>query len=1208
VRVTRFAFSHRAALAAAALLAVIAGIGPIFAQPLREDFVSVAYGVDDGVPQPIEDVLQTPDGYIWAATQGGLARFDGLRFKLYRVSNTPGLLSNSLNALAVDRAGALWIGTGKGLVRYADGRFETIGLAKEIVSTLAIDADGLLWVGATNGVYRREPDGRLNRLAEVPLPAGARLWRLSADREGRIWIASPTLPLQVYEHGKFRAFTVGGQSVPEPVSVAETSDGTLWIATDTKGVYRIHGDTMEHIGADRGFGVAVTVRSFADQHDRVWVGGYGVWLCEPNSGGRFARVLPQLKEHVRAMAEDREGNIWLGTIADGLVRVRGTGFELYNRERGLPARIVKNVAEDRSGNLWVSVERESPVRIAPDGTIRQFQVDEGYGTDIRSLAAGPDGSRWFGYRDFLQVWRDGRAENYPQYPSLRALFCDRTGAMWIGRDNGPVLRWRQGEFETIGGKNGVPGAVAVAFAEGPHGEIYIGYARDGLAKIADGKVTTYRVANGLPDDELRAIYPDREGNVWIGTKSRGFAVLINGKWLNPDAFVDLAQDSVAAILEDDDGQLFFGTGKGVVTARKADVLAMAQGGPPARFQSLLVADGVGSSSVWSAFQPVACKSHNGTLWFATRQGLMGINPHAIPVNREPPPVQIQRVLADDAELTPEQNRVTVAAGAHTLVFEYAALSFSRPRLVRFKYMLEGYDRTWIDGGTQREARYVRLPPHEYRFHVIAANEDGVWNETGAALTVVRLPHFYQTWWFYGAIGFLGVASVVGTHRWRTRALRQDKARLEAAVAERTAEVARSYETLRASEYFYHSLVESLPQVIARRDMAGRYTYVNTAFCTLLGRPPEAIIGRGDRELRPEHAAKHVGEDERVIASRVPIEYEEVIELPGQPKRHYHVKKVPLIDDREQPIGVQVLAWDLSSVRETEEKLRVAQRELLETSRLAGIAEMATGVLHNIGNALNSLTVSASVLVSRARQSKAGGIERLARLLPAERDALLAFYAQDPRALLLPRYLSELATVLQKESQDIGNELEALRGSVNHINDIVADQQSVARVDSVAEPVSAEDLVEFALRMTDASLARHGITIRREFIDRPTLTVARQKVLQILVNLVRNATEALDTCERPERRLIVRIRLVGAERVRFELEDNGPGIPPQNLTKIFAFGFTTKKTGHGFGLHNSALAAREMGGSLKATSEGAGLGALFILELPLVPPPSVTVAE
>lgn len=1057
-------------------VAGVIGIASASAGGPPEEFVSVAYGTDDGVPQPIEDVLQMPDGYIWAATQGGIVRFDGLRFRLYRMSNTPELPSNSINVLCAGRDGALWIGTGRGLVRYADGHFQRIGLPNDIVTTIAVDGEGRLWVGATSGVYRRTATGELQRVTEIPLPTGSRAWRLSTDREGRVWLASPSMPLQVYAHGALRTFAVGGREIADPVSVAEASDGTLWVASDTHGVYRVRGDRMDHFGAAEGLGVNVTVRGFVDSHDRVWIGGYGVWLLDPHAGNRFVRVLPQLKEHVRGMSEDREGNLWLGTIADGLVRVRGTGFQLYNRERGLPARIVKNVVEDPAGNLWISVERESPVRIAPDGTIRQFRVEEGYDTDIRSMIGGADGSLWIGYRDRLQIWRDGKVENLPEYAAARALFRDHTGAIWIGRDNVPVERWRDGKFEQVGGRNGVPAGVAIAFAEGPHGEIYIGYLRDGLARIADGKVTVFRAATGLPDDELRAIYPDSEGNLWIGTKNRGFAVRVDGKWLNPDAFVDLAQDSVAAILEDNDGRMFFGTGKGVITAKKADILAMARGGRPARFQLLAVSDGVGSCSVWSAFQPVACAGRDGTLWFCTRQGLMGINPHNIPVNREPPPVEIQRVLADDLEIAPQANTVTVAAATHTVVFEYAALSFSRPRQVRFKYKLEGYDRDWVDGGTQREARYVRLPPNTYRFHVIAANEDGVWNQVGAQLSVVRLPHVYQTWWFYAAAGLGVVASVFGAHRWRTRVLRGEKARLEEAVAARTAEVAKSYETLRSTE-----------------------------------------------------------------------------------------------------------------------------RELLETSRLAGIAEMATGVLHNIGNALNSLTVSASVLVSRSRQSKSASVARLARIMPAERDALLAFYANDPRALLLPKYLTELAGVLQKENHEVTAELEALRAGVNHINDIVADQQSVARVDAVTESIAATDLVEFALRMTEASLARHGIEVRREFIDRPVLRVARQKVLQVLVNLTRNATEALDTVAQGQRTLVTRVRLVGAGRVSFEMEDNGPGIAPEHLTKIFNFGFTTKKNGHGFGLHNSALAAREMGGSLVAFSKGIGQGARFVFELPIEPP-------
>lgn len=281
-----------------------------------------------------------------------------------------------------------------------------------------------------------------------------------------------------------------------------------------------------------------------------------------------------------------------------------------------------------------------------------------------------------------------------------------------------------------------------------------------------------------------------------------------------------------------------------------------------------------------------------------------------------------------------------------------------------------------------------------------------------------------------------------------------------------------------------------------------------------------------------------------------------------------------------------------------EELREAQAELVTTARRAGMAEIATNVLHNVGNVLNSVNVSAQVLYEKVHTSKGPGVAKVAQLMKEHPDDLGDFISSDPKGRTLPDYLDKLADALAVEQQGMIAELAQLTRRIDHIKEIVATQQSYAGNASVLEPGSLRELVEDVVRICDVSLARHHITLIKEFSDIPQMPLDKHRVLQILVNLINNAKQALDAGVNRPPRIILRLKVVGDGRVRVEVEDNGEGIAQDNLARVFEHGFTTRVDGHGFGLHSCILAAHEMGGDLTAQSAGPGKGALFILELPL----------
>jgi signal transduction histidine kinase len=305
------------------------------------------------------------------------------------------------------------------------------------------------------------------------------------------------------------------------------------------------------------------------------------------------------------------------------------------------------------------------------------------------------------------------------------------------------------------------------------------------------------------------------------------------------------------------------------------------------------------------------------------------------------------------------------------------------------------------------------------------------------------------------------------------------------------------------------------------------------------------------------------------------------------------------------IGTLKLFADVVGVAITRERSREellgAQRELVATARQAGMAEIANNVLHNVGNVLNSVNVSAGLIGVRVRDTKVHGLAKAVQLMNEHATDLGDFLTHDERGKALPGYLNKLVAALAEEKQSITDELGSLTKSIDHIKEIVATQQSYSGATSLIEPVQVKDLMEDALRMNSASIARHQITVVKDFADVPLLLLDKHLVLQILINLIGNAKHAMDGVPDRAHQITLHVDISEAldrPRLRIRVEDNGEGIAPENLARLFAHGFTTRKNGHGFGLHSCALAAKEMLGAITAHSDGLGKGAAFTLDLPL----------
>jgi PAS domain S-box-containing protein len=431
------------------------------------------------------------------------------------------------------------------------------------------------------------------------------------------------------------------------------------------------------------------------------------------------------------------------------------------------------------------------------------------------------------------------------------------------------------------------------------------------------------------------------------------------------------------------------------------------------------------------------------------------------------------------------------------------------------------------------------------------------------------------------------------------------------ISEDITERKQAEETLQRLRDQHALILNSVGEGVLGLNLDGQITFENPASAAMLGCEITDLIGR------PAHVAMHHTRPDGTPypQSECPIHAtlrdglvrrvkDEVFWRKNGTSFPVEYTSAPLHDENGRIIGATVVFTDISERKRAQGELENVHKKLLEASRRGGMAEIATNVLHNVGNVLNSVNVSTSLIVQSVKKFPASGLARVVALLQDQAQDLGAFITRDSRGKHLPAYLAQLSEHLLGEQAAIVSELDSLRRNVEHIKEIVAMQQNYAKVGGVKEMINVVNLVEDSLRMNEGAFNRHCVEIIRKFETVPPMNIEKHKILQILVNLLRNAKHACQDSVRMDKRLTVRVAN-GEGRIRISVMDNGVGIPPENLTRIFNHGFTTRKDGHGFGLHSGALAAKEMGGSLTVRSDGPGQGAEFTLELPCDPPSIAT---
>jgi len=430
------------------------------------------------------------------------------------------------------------------------------------------------------------------------------------------------------------------------------------------------------------------------------------------------------------------------------------------------------------------------------------------------------------------------------------------------------------------------------------------------------------------------------------------------------------------------------------------------------------------------------------------------------------------------------------------------------------------------------------------------------------------------------------------------------------------------QSLAYERMLFRTLLDNIPDSIYFKDIQSRFIQVSRSkaernlkrspklreFLASHGNSADAVesfdmellLGLTDFDVfTDEHARQAFEDEQQIMRTGKPIldKLEKITHQDGTVGWVLSTK-MPWHSENGSIIGTFGISHDITALKQAQEELEMTHKRLIESSRSAGMAEVATDVLHNVGNTLNSINVSCALILDRVKQRAFGNLAKIPELLRRNTGQLDLFLTSDPQGKCIPEYLDVAAQTIQEDQIFLINEMTQLRRHIEHINQIVSMQQSYARVAGHEETLDVRQLVEDAIEINAAGLDRHDVHVRREIEALPLIVVDKHKVLQILVNLISNAKYALSESGGPDKLLTIRARTEREKFVCLRVEDNGIGILPENLTRIFGHGFTTRRGGHGFGLHSGALAARELGGSLTAQSEGAGKGATFTLCLPL----------
>jgi ligand-binding sensor domain-containing protein/signal transduction histidine kinase len=1047
------------------------------------------------------------------------------------------------------------------------------GLPVSGINAIAQSKDGYIWLATRSGLVRFDGD-QFKKIDIPPLPRlrSSIVKCLSPSAQGGLWFG-------LY-HGAYGYYD--GQDAwelnPNPtggmdwdVPAIQEKGQMLWIGGAWSSRRAITNSTLELLfAADVGSPYVGAI--LPDSRGRIWLGttSHGLWRWEQ---GRLAKIENAFSEErfILSMAEDNEGRIWVGTHL-GLCWFDS---EMQRHDAAFPGVQIPALLVDEHGVLWIATTGEGVARWK-DGVFTSLRKSDGLASDnVLSLAEDREGSLWVGTQEGLTQLADVKLPIYSDYEgvinqSVQAVSASPRGGLWVTSDQGAIYL-NKGQVTLYTTNAGLGGNYVKRVLEASTGDVFLISGRNEIEVMADGKVvarhptaampvamtedaqgvvvsvgpdlyrvgrdylTPYAFANGQkpPLYWVLNLITSRDGAIWVACVN-GVCRVKDGEYRQWTREDGLIDHFCRWVFEDSEGFIWAGTATGVSRLRGNEI------------RNIRHQDGLMDGNIWAILA-----DDRDNFWIDSSRGIFEVSRKELNDFADGRATHVKYVPFNGPEATkPFEKYQQEHSGCKTLD---GRLWFPASKGV-----------VMIDPANLSANR---IPPPVY---IRSVRANGI--ELDQTNNAVVKPGKNDLEFEYEGLSYIAPSKVA----YRYKLDGYDKDWVDAGTRR-----AAFYTNLKPGKYLFQVQACNADGVwnTSGASLAVElqpYYYQTVWFKALLG-CVAAAVALGISGWRVGHLRRK--------------------------QRHLQEAR-DLLEERVRERTAELAASNLWLTNEIEERKRVQMEverihnQLMEASREAGKAEVASSVLHNVGNVLNSVNVSTALIAGRVRNLRLANLNKAADLLkgcggslnPADKE-------EDQRIRHLPGYLEQLARHLGREQEELMIELRSLSDNVEHIKEIVAMQQSYAKVFGMLDAVSLSELVEGALKMHSGAFSRHSVEVRRQYEEVPLVTVDKHKVMQILVNVLHNAKYACDESGRSDKWVEVKIRR-DQEYAIVEISDNGVGIAPENLTRIFGHGFTTKRDGHGFGLHSAALAAGEMGGTLEARSEGAGKGATFILKLPL----------
>jgi PAS domain S-box-containing protein len=1078
-------------------------------------------------------IAQTTDGYLWIGTQAGLTRFDGVRFVSWRPPEGEELPSSRINSLLGARDGSLWIGTAMGLARWRDGKLTNYTNPAGSIMAMLEDHAGTIWIARAN---ISDAQGPLCKVTDTGLRCYARrdglavpyAVALANDRLGKLWLAggpmvsrwqtgsadtyvSPHLDpaetsngvlalagrpdgslwigvvysgkgggLQQLVQGKWKPFVTPefDGSALEVTALLLDRDNALWVGTLSDGIYRVHGNSIDHFRSSDGLSGDAVTGLFQDREGNIWVATTrGIDTFHDLRVESFSTRQGLSSDQVNSVFASRDGTVWIGDYnLDRLRSGKVTSIQLRN---GLPGRATKSLLEDRAGRLWVGVDED--LSVYEQGSFRRIPSRDGsHLGGVRAMAEDVDGSIWAATSDLtgnnrrllrIQDLRIREEISSPQVPAANALAADPHGGVWLGLASGGMARVRDGQVEVFPFSRPHDGPVSGLLVNSDAS--ILAATRSGLVGWRNGSLQTLTTRNGLPCDVIYSLIADKEATLWLYAACGVIAIPnteLQRWWKSPNA---------------------------TVKSRLFDVLD-------------------GARPMSTPFQPNASLSPDGRLWFANQNVLQMIDPAHLDGNPIPPQVHVEEIIADHKNYGP-QDGLRLPPLTRDLEIDYTALSFVVPQKVRFRYKLEGHDSEWHDPGTRRQAFYADLRPGNYRFRVIACNNDGIWNEEGATVAFTLAAAWYQTWWFRGTCLVAFLALLWALYRRRLQQVKRQEERLR-------------------------YVLDTIPAMAFSSSPDGKTEWVNRRWVEYSGLSEESSSGSGWRStVHPDDLEEHVKKWRASLASGEPFENEARHRSASGEYRWFLVRAVQLHD-----VHDHVLKWygtltdieELKRAQQERERLRKLQEELAHVNRISRMGELAASLSHELKQPIASAILNASACLRWLKHDQPDVEEA--------REATMRIVKDGNRAAEI---IDRLRAFYKKGSTP------------------------------ERELLDANEVIREMLALLHSEATQNAVAMRTELSsDLPFVRADRVQLQQVCLNLMLNAIEAMkDTGGE----LTIRSGRTDEGHLLIAVSDTGMGLPADKADQIFSAFFTTKPDGSGIGLTISRSIIESHGGRLWA---------------------------